>query len=83
MTPIGINLPNDQEIRETHGSKSVSLSNVTEAYEKSMPREFRSEFSWSQDEVGPRRALGRLRLGADDEPARDHRPRVGPGVAAR
>jgi dipeptidyl-peptidase III len=51
MTPIGINLPNDQEIRETHGSKSVSLSNVTEAYEKSMPREFRSEFSWSADEV--------------------------------
>jgi dipeptidyl-peptidase-3 len=51
MTPIGINLPNDQEIRETHGSKSVSLSNVNEAYEKSMPREFRSEFSWSADEV--------------------------------
>ena len=51
MTPIGINLPNDQEIRETHGSKSVSLSNVNEAYEKSMPREFRSEFSWSVDEV--------------------------------
>jgi dipeptidyl-peptidase III len=51
MTPIGINLPNDQEIRETHGSKSVSLSNVAEAYEKSMPREFRSEFSWSVDEV--------------------------------
>jgi dipeptidyl-peptidase-3 len=51
MTPIGINLPNDQEIRETYGSKSVSLSNVAEAYEKSMPREFRSEFSWSPDEV--------------------------------
>jgi len=51
MTPIGINLPNDQEIRETYGSKSVSLSNVTEAYEKSMPREFHSEFSWSPDEV--------------------------------
>jgi dipeptidyl-peptidase-3 len=51
MTPIGINLPNDQEIRETHGSKSVSLSNVTEAYEKSTPREFRSEFSWGADEV--------------------------------
>ena len=28
MTPIGINLPNDQRIREKHGSKSVSLSNV-------------------------------------------------------
>ncbi len=51
MTPIGINLPNDQEIRETSGSKSVSLSNVAEAYEKSMPREFRSEFSWNADEV--------------------------------
>jgi dipeptidyl-peptidase-3 len=51
VTPIGINLPNDQEIRETHGSKSVTLSNVSEAYEKSMPREFRSEFSWSPDEV--------------------------------
>jgi dipeptidyl-peptidase-3 len=51
MTPVGINLPNDQEIRETYGSKSVSLSNVTEAYEKSTPREFRSEFAWSADEV--------------------------------
>ena len=34
VTPIGINLPNDQDIRETHGSKSVSLSNVLEAYEQ-------------------------------------------------
>jgi dipeptidyl-peptidase-3 len=51
MTPIGVNLPNDQEIRETHGSKSVSLSNVTEAYEKSTPRSYRAEFAWSQDEV--------------------------------
>ena len=40
MTPIGVNLPNDQDIRETYGSKSVSLSNVTEAYEKSTPREY-------------------------------------------
>jgi dipeptidyl-peptidase-3 len=51
MTPIGVNLPNDQEIRETYGSKSVSLSNVTEAYEKSMPKAYRREFSWSADEV--------------------------------
>src|SRR5687768_11595130 len=28
VTPVGINLPNDQQIREQHGSKSVSLSNV-------------------------------------------------------
>jgi dipeptidyl-peptidase-3 len=33
ITPIGINLPNDQQIREKYGSKSVSLSNVTEAYD--------------------------------------------------
>ena len=38
MTPIGINLPNDQAIREAYGSKSVSLSNVIEAYKKSTPR---------------------------------------------
>ena len=51
VTPIGINLPNDQDVRETYGSKSVSLSNVAEAYERSTPREFRREFAWSPDEV--------------------------------
>ena len=35
VTPIGINLPNDQTVRERYGSKSVSLSNVNEAYDKS------------------------------------------------
>ena len=30
ITPIGINLPNDQHVREEFGSKSVSLSNVIE-----------------------------------------------------
>jgi dipeptidyl-peptidase-3 len=51
ITPIGINLPNDQDVRETYGSKSVSLSNVAEAYEKSTPRSFRREFAWSDEEV--------------------------------
>ena len=51
ITPVGINLPNDQMIRERYGSKSVSLSNVTEAYERSTLPEFRSEFSWTSDEV--------------------------------
>lgn len=31
-TPIGINLPNNEWIREEHGSKSVSLGNIVEAY---------------------------------------------------
>jgi len=51
ITPIGVNLPNDQRIREVHGSKSVSLSNVLEAYEKSMPDSYRQEFAWDDAEV--------------------------------
>jgi dipeptidyl-peptidase-3 len=51
VTPVGINLPNDQAIRERYGSKSVSLSNVNEAYDKSTLPEFRSEFSWTPEEV--------------------------------
>jgi dipeptidyl-peptidase III len=51
ITPVGINLPNDQAIREHHGSKSVSLSNVTVAYDKSTLPEFRREFAWSEAEA--------------------------------
>lgn len=51
ITPIGVNLPNDQRIREEYGSKSVSLSNVLEAYEKSMPDSYRHEFAWDDAEV--------------------------------
>jgi len=51
VTPIGINLPNDQRIREQHGSKSVLLSNINEAYDKSSPTAFREEFSWTKEEA--------------------------------
>jgi dipeptidyl-peptidase-3 len=51
VTPIGVNLPNDQRIREEYGSKSVSLANVLEAYEKSQPESFRHEFSWDDEEA--------------------------------
>jgi dipeptidyl-peptidase III len=51
VTPVGINLPNDQRVRERYGSKSVSLSNVSEALDKSTLPEFRSEFSWSPEET--------------------------------
>ncbi|MCU1384074.1 MAG: Peptidase family [Acidobacteria bacterium] len=52
ITPVGINLPNDQGIREQYGSKSVSLSNVNEAYDRSTLPEFRDEFSWTPEEAG-------------------------------
>ena len=51
ITPVGINLPNDQTIREQYGSKSVSLSNVNEAYDRSMLPEFRREFAWTPEEA--------------------------------
>ncbi len=51
ITPVGINLPNDQRIRERYGSKSVSLTNVNEASDKSTLPEFHTEFSWTRDEA--------------------------------
>ena len=51
VTPIGVNLPNDQRIRVQFGSKSVTLSNVLDAYERSMPDSFRQEFAWDDAEV--------------------------------
>jgi dipeptidyl-peptidase-3 len=51
VTPIGINLPNDQTVREQHGSKSVSLSNVVDAYDKSASPAFRTEFAWTPEEA--------------------------------
>ena len=51
ITPVGINLPNDQVIREQHGSKSVSLANVADAYERATPEGLRVEFAWSDEEA--------------------------------
>lgn len=51
ITPVGINLPNDSKVREEHGSKSVSLSNVTEGYDRSTSEEFRREFAWTPEEA--------------------------------
>ena len=51
VTPLGINLPNDERIRAAHGSKSVSLTNVMEAYDRSMPEAYWAEFSWTREEA--------------------------------
>ena len=60
VTPIGINLPNDQAIREQYGSKSVSLANVSEAYERSTPEGLRLEFSWDDDEAARAKRWGAI-----------------------
>ena len=60
VTPVGINLPNDQSVRERNGSKSVSLSNVNEAYELSRPGDYRQEFAWTAEEAERSRRWGSL-----------------------
>ena len=50
-TPIGVNLPNANWIRVTHGSKSVSLGNITEAYDNAGGTEILTEFANDQEEI--------------------------------
>ncbi|MBQ6167699.1 MAG: dihydrofolate reductase [Muribaculaceae bacterium] len=51
-TPIGINLPNSNWIRAAHGSKSVSIDNITDAYNKvAAGTGFNEEFAYSDVEV--------------------------------
>ena len=53
-TPIGINLPNADWIRREHGSKSVTISNITKAYDQAAleaPRSALEEFAWDEAEV--------------------------------
>jgi dipeptidyl-peptidase-3 len=51
LTPVGVNLPNDERVRERYGSKSISLVNVMEAYERSLPASYWTEFSWTREEA--------------------------------
>ena len=51
-TPIGINLPNADWIRAAHGSKSVTLENITYAYDQAAKGDgFNQEFCSSPEEV--------------------------------
>lgn len=51
-TPIGINLPNSNWIRKDYGSKSVTIENIMEAYDKAAEHSGASEeFVWSQTEL--------------------------------
>lgn len=48
-TPIGINLPNNEWIREVHGSKSVNLGNIVEAYEQASGESVTNEFYYNNE----------------------------------
>ena len=50
-TPIGVNLPNNNWIREEHGSKSVSLGNLIAAYAKAGGNDILEEFANDKEEI--------------------------------
>jgi dipeptidyl-peptidase-3 len=60
-TPIGINLPNSNWIRAEHGSKSVNLANIVNAYdEASKSSGVLQEFAWDEEEVRLAKEYGAL-----------------------
>ncbi len=59
-TPIGINLPNNNWIREQHGSKSVSLGNIIHAYNNAGGSERLKEFAYDEEEVKFEEEFGQL-----------------------
>ena len=60
-TPIGINLPNANWIRAAHGSKSVTLENITDAYDKAAQGNgFNEEFVYSDYERDLMKKYGSL-----------------------
>ena len=59
--PIGINLPNADWIRREHGSKSVTIANLTSAYSKAAqesPKNMLGEFAWSEEEIAAEKKYG-------------------------
>ena len=62
-TPIGINLPNADWIRKEHGSKSVTIANITHTYDYSsqeMPASTLTEFAYNQKEIDLAKKWGTL-----------------------
>jgi len=50
-SPSGINLPNEQDIRQQHGTKSVLLLNVSDAYSAAVGSKAIEEFSGTPEEI--------------------------------
>lgn len=60
-TPIGINLPNADWIRKEHGSKSVTMENITYAYDQAaLGNGFLEEFCFSDEEIELYKKYGSL-----------------------
>ena len=62
-TPIGINLPNADWIRKEHGSKSVTIANITHAYDfaaRECPKNLLDEFAYSDEEKALYREFGTI-----------------------
>jgi len=59
-TPIGVNLPNANWIRVKYGSKSVSLGNIVDAYEKASGTGFLQEFAHDEEEIARAEAHGEV-----------------------
>ena len=86
--PIGINLPNADWIRKDYGSKSVTIANITHAYDASaqeLPNSTLAEFAWNDKEI----ALAKQWGGIADEVHTDLHECLGhgsgqllPGVSA-
>lgn len=82
-TPIGINLPNADWIRERHGSKSVNLANIVTAMNQAQTR-LAEEFAFSAEEVARAKAHSELgdNLHTDLHEVIGHASgRLNPGVA--
>lgn len=59
-TPIGVNLPNNNWIRQQHGSKSVSLGNIIDAYNNAGGTGRLKEFAHDEEEIELEIAYGKL-----------------------
>ena len=62
-TPIGINLPNADWIRKEHGSKSVTIANITHTYDYSAqesPKSTLNEFAWDEAEIARAKQWGTI-----------------------
>ena len=60
-TPIGINLPNADWIRRDYGSKSVTIANITHAYDyaaQESPKSTLTEFAYDQAEIDAYKKYG-------------------------